>query len=79
MLEADAAFHSVLVRAAGNPALDELDRGLNVHVTMARAYYVQDWTRIQTAHAEHSQIIAACLAGQPTGPARPWRRTCGRP
>lgn len=55
----DRDLHLLIVELAGNRKLLELYKSLNVHVQIARAFYVQIDKRVQDTHKEHRAILQA--------------------
>jgi len=55
----DHDFHRVIVEASGNQKLRELYETLNVHIQMARVYYLDADKRIDQVCQEHERILAA--------------------
>lgn len=66
---ADHDFHHEIVEAAGNHKLLELYEALNVHIQVARVYYVTTDKRAQQVCREHAAILDAYRA-QDTAAAR---------
>jgi DNA-binding GntR family transcriptional regulator len=62
-LEANRAFHELLVDLAGNSIVSELYRRLNVHRLMERAYLSLDVSAAGDSSAEHTEIVEALEAG----------------
>lgn len=56
---ADRGFHQVIVEAAGNQKLLELYEALNVHIQVARVYYMATDKRARQVCREHENILAA--------------------
>ncbi|HEY5221983.1 MAG TPA: FadR/GntR family transcriptional regulator [Microbacteriaceae bacterium] len=66
IMEADIAFHRVVARACGNPALEALIEALasrTVRTRMWRA--ISEDGAVQSTHAEHRAILRALAAGDP--------------
>lgn len=59
MMDSDAQFHQCIVRQTRNSKIIGAYEQLNCHVQMARAYFVQDITRLQDAHHEHLDVLSA--------------------
>lgn len=55
----DHGFHRVIVEAAGSPKLEEVYEALNVHIQVARVYYMDADKRIDQVCAEHHAILRA--------------------
>src|SRR5258708_4935709 len=63
LVEADAAFHDVIARAAGNAALRSLLASLSSRTTRARIWHgAVDRQALDTARAEHRRIYTAMVA-----------------
>lgn len=58
----DQGFHRVIVEAAGNRKLQELYEALNVHIQVARVYYMDPDKRIEQVGREHQAILRAYQA-----------------
>ena len=61
LMSSDAKFHKHIVQVTENPLIIKAYDDLNCHVQMARAYYVQDETRMRAAHQEHTDILNAAM------------------
>jgi DNA-binding GntR family transcriptional regulator len=59
---ADHGFHQTIVEAAGNRKLLEMYETLNVHIQVARVYYVSTDKRASQVCDEHDAILAAYCA-----------------
>jgi DNA-binding GntR family transcriptional regulator len=55
----DHDFHQVILEAAGNRKLVEVYENLNVHIQVARVYYLDTDKRAQQVCAEHEAILHA--------------------
>ncbi len=55
----DHGFHRVIVAAAGSPRLEEVYEALNVHIQVARVYYMDADKRIDQVCTEHMAILRA--------------------
>jgi DNA-binding GntR family transcriptional regulator len=55
----DHGFHKAIVEAAGNRKLVEVYEALNVHIQVARVYYVSTDKRAGQVCAEHEAILRA--------------------
>ncbi len=55
----DHGFHQVILEAAGNRKLLELYEALNVHIQVARVYYLNTDKRVRQVCAEHEAILRA--------------------
>jgi DNA-binding FadR family transcriptional regulator len=66
LVEADAAFHAAIARAAGNPALASLLENLSGPTIRARIWHAIEERRAgEKAKAEHERILAALEARDP--------------
>ena len=66
LVEADAAFHSAIAHAAGNPALASLLDNLSAPTIRARIWHAIEEQRAgDEAKAEHERILAALEARDP--------------
>lgn len=55
----DHGFHQVILEAAGNSKLVEVYENLNVHIQVARVYYMSTHKRAQQVCDEHEAILRA--------------------
>jgi len=55
----DQAFHQVILEATGSRKLAELYGALNVHIQVARVYYIDADKRIEEVCAQHEAILQA--------------------
>lgn len=55
----DHGFHQVILEAAGNRKLMEVYENLNVHIQVARVYYMSTHKRAQQVCDEHEAILRA--------------------
>jgi GntR family transcriptional regulator, transcriptional repressor for pyruvate dehydrogenase complex len=66
LVEADAAFHDVIARAAGNGVLRSLLESLSTRTVRARIWHgVADREALELARAEHHRIYDALVEGDP--------------
>jgi GntR family transcriptional regulator, rspAB operon transcriptional repressor len=55
----DHGFHQVILEAAGNRKLEEVYESLNVHIQVARVYYMSTEKRAQQVCDEHEAVLRA--------------------
>jgi GntR family transcriptional repressor for pyruvate dehydrogenase complex len=66
LVEADAAFHDVIARAARNSVLRSLIQSLSTRTVRARLWHgMADRDALELARAEHRRIYDAIVAGDP--------------
>ncbi len=58
-MEKDREFHYLLVKMSNNRKLCDLYRQLNIHMQIARSYYVRNYKRLQETQKEHEKILNA--------------------
>lgn len=58
-IASDHDFHHVILEAAGNHKLAEMYETLNVHIQVARVYYMATDKRAQLVCSEHESILRA--------------------
>jgi len=58
-MEKDREFHYLLVKMSNNKKLCEFYRQLNIHMQIARSYYVRNYKRLQETQKEHEKILNA--------------------
>jgi DNA-binding GntR family transcriptional regulator len=63
VMNADISLHKIIVDSTENSRIIDSYVKLNAHVQMARAYYLQDLTRIQLSHKEHLLFIHELISG----------------
>lgn len=56
-MEKDRDFHYLLVKISNNRKLCEFYRQLNIHMQIARSYYVRNYKRLQETQKEHEKIL----------------------
>jgi DNA-binding GntR family transcriptional regulator len=59
----DHGFHQVVLEAAGNRTLMDVYENLNVHIQVARVYYMSTNQRAQQVCDEHQAILSAYESG----------------
>jgi DNA-binding GntR family transcriptional regulator len=62
-VSSDHDFHQVILEAAGNRKLVEVYENLNVHIQVARVYYMSTDKRAQQVCDEHEAILRAYESG----------------
>lgn len=55
-MEKDRDFHYLLVKISNNRKLCEFYRQLNIHMQIARSYYVRNYKQLQETQKEHEKI-----------------------
>jgi GntR family transcriptional regulator, rspAB operon transcriptional repressor len=63
----DHGFHQVILEAAGNHKLEEVYESLNVHIQVARVYYMSTEKRAQQVCDEHEAVLQAYEARNAAG------------
>lgn len=58
-IEEDQKFHHLIVKMSKNTKLYELYKNLNVHIQIARNYYLSDYERLEPTQKEHERILDA--------------------
>lgn len=58
-IEEDQKFHHLIVKMSKNAKLYELYKNLNVHIQIARNYYLSDYERLEPTQKEHERILDA--------------------
>lgn len=56
-IELDHRLHRLIIDSAGNNRLIAMYEGLNVHLHIARAYYVNELENAEQGQREHEQIV----------------------
>jgi DNA-binding GntR family transcriptional regulator len=64
-MEKDREFHYLLVKMSNNRKLCDLYRQLNIHMQIARSYYVRNYKRLQENQKEHEKILNALTKQDP--------------
>lgn len=62
-MQGDQDFHTLLVEQTDNRRLIDIYHGLNVHIHVARAHYVDDVENARQAQIEHKQFLKALQRG----------------
>ncbi|MDQ0634122.1 DNA-binding GntR family transcriptional regulator [Arthrobacter pascens] len=70
--QADMAFHSAVVAAAGSPRLSRLFQTISTEIRLLMALLHPRYLQVSTLHHEHTELLDALVAGIPEKALQRW-------